>query len=105
MEGRAWRVADEIDVSGLGSHGDDEQARSRLRQEMRRVARERGLGWRFAASLDQVLTLVELNKEHHVLVSERLTSWREFNFYLHRIASYVLGSFVVAGLAGLTQGN
>jgi hypothetical protein len=53
-------------------------------------ARERGLGWCFATSLDQVLPLVELNKEHNAFVSERLTGWREFYFYLHRVAGYVV---------------
>ena len=36
---------------------------------------------------------------------EKITGWREFYFYFHKIMGYVLGSFLVAGLAGLTQRN
>ena len=64
-----------------------------------------GLPWCFWASLDEILPLVELNKAHAEFVDKKLTGWRQPYFYVHRIIGYVLGSFVIAGLAGLTQGK
>ena len=49
--------------------------------------------------------MVELNKAHAEFVDKQLAGWRQDYFYVHRTIGYVLGSFVVAGLAGLTQGK
>jgi hypothetical protein len=64
-----------------------------------------GLHWCFWASLDEILPLVELNKAYAEFIDKQLTGWRQDYFYLHRTVGYLLGSFVVAGLAGLTQGR
>lgn len=65
----------------------------------------RGFGWCVFASLDEILPLVELNKAHAEFVDKTLAGGRQVYFYAHRIIGYLLGSFVVAGLAGLTQGR
>jgi hypothetical protein len=74
----------------------------------------------FFASLDQLLPIT-LNNAHGVLIfgdpSAKPTidpqpPWVlpqphcvQFYFYSHRIVGWVLGSFIIAGLAGLTQRN
>jgi hypothetical protein len=61
--------------------------------------------WCLGASLDEMLPLIDLDQEHARVINARLEGLRKNYFYLHRILAYVLGSFVVAGLAGLTQGR
>ena len=60
--------------------------------------------WCVWASLDEILPIVQLDKEHEELINEWLKGWRLYYFYVHRVVAFVLGSFVIAGLAGLTQG-
>ncbi|NIW99100.1 MAG: hypothetical protein GWN13_12810 [Phycisphaerae bacterium] len=57
----------------------------------------------FWASLDQVLPIVELNNEHAKLILGDYNSWTITYFYFQKLAGYVLGGFLGAGLAGLTQ--
>jgi hypothetical protein len=68
----------------------------------------------FFASLDQFLPVIKLNKAHDVLIFGDTSArpsidpqpyWVQTYFYLHKIVGWVLGSFMVAGLAGLTQRN
>ena len=68
----------------------------------------------FFASLDQLLPIVTLDKAHDALVFGDLSAMPPVYpqpygvlvyFYAHKIAGWVLGSFLVAGLAGLTQRN
>jgi hypothetical protein len=66
-------------------------------------AANRGPLWCTWASFDAMIPLVQLNEAHDKLIGEALSGWRLYYFYLHRIVAYVLGSFVVAGLSGLTQ--
>ena len=70
-------------------------------------ARRKGVAWCFGASMNRLLPLVELNREFVDFFDdpdrERVNGWQVAYFSLHAIAGYVLGSFVVAGLAGLTQ--
>jgi hypothetical protein len=68
-------------------------------------AKRKSVGWCAWASFDEIIPLIELDQEHTKFINEELTGWRRSYFYLHRIMAYVLGSFVVAGLAGLTQGT
>ena len=55
------------------------------------------------ASFDQVLPIVELNREHQDLILGTSSSWVIAYFYVQKLVGYVLGAFLVAGLAGLTQ--
>jgi hypothetical protein len=68
----------------------------------------------FFASLDQFLPVIKLNKAHDALIFgdslaqppvKQQPYWVLIYFYLHKIVGWVLGSFVIAGLAGLTQRN
>jgi hypothetical protein len=68
----------------------------------------------FFASLDQLLPIITLNNAHEALIFGDASAkppvapqpyWVLVYFYAHKVAGWVLGSFIVAGLAGLTQRN
>ena len=69
----------------------------------------RGLMWSFGASLDHLLPIIHLNKEFDDYFDdpkrERLYGWQLAYFAGHALVGYLLASFLVAGLAGLTQVN
>jgi hypothetical protein len=67
------------------------------------AARRHGLAWCAWASLDEIIPLVDLNKEYGEFINTTLQGWRLWYFYVHRIVAFVLGSFVAAGLGGITQ--
>jgi hypothetical protein len=71
------------------------------------AARAKGPLWCVGASLDHLLPIVELNKEFTDFFDdpkrERLSSRQLAYFAVQALIGYVLASFVVAGLAGLTQ--
>ena len=60
------------------------------------------LGWwgSLAYSLDMLLPFVKVAKAHEAMVP---TGWAAFYFYVHKLAGWLLGFFVVAGLTGLTK--
>ena len=51
-------------------------------------------------SLDQLLPIINLSKHHDDI---RLGLGARYYFYFHMITGYVLASFLIAGLAGLTK--
>lgn len=55
------------------------------------------------ASLDQVLPVVTLNNGYEKFIYEDRSNWVVMYFYIHKAVGYVLGGFLAAGLAGLTQ--
>ncbi|MCP3669963.1 MAG: hypothetical protein GY814_05940 [Gammaproteobacteria bacterium] len=57
------------------------------------------------ASIDQALPIVTLNEDHEKLIFGSCSSWVIAYFYLQKLVGFVLGSFLVSGLAGLTQKN
>ena len=68
----------------------------------------------FVASLDQLLPIITLDKAYDALIFgdtsakprvEPQPDLVRFYFYFYKIMGWVLGSFIVAGLAGLTQRN
>ena len=68
----------------------------------------------FFASLDQLLPIITLDKAHDVVIfgdpSAKLPVCAQpygvlVYFYAHKVLGWVLGSFLVAGLGGLTQRN
>jgi hypothetical protein len=65
------------------------------------------LAWMFGASLDHLLPIVSLNKEFEDFFNDRkhqrLNGWQLGYFAVHALLGFLLGSFVVAALAGLTQ--
>ena len=68
----------------------------------------------FVASLDQLLPIITLDEAHDTLIFGDSSAaspvdpqpyWVLVYFYAHKIAGWVLASFLVAGLSGLTQRN
>ena len=58
--------------------------------------------WRcFGYSLDMVLPVVQLAKEHYDKVD--ITGWQRYYFYFHQLSGFVLASVVLAGLAGVIR--
>ena len=57
----------------------------------------------FWASFDQVLPIIKLNKAHEELILGNYSNLIIMYFYFQKLAGYVLGGFLGAGLAGLTQ--
>lgn len=66
------------------------------------------------ASLDQLLPIVTLDKAHDIFIFGDPTGKSamlgqpdgvKFYFYFHKLLGWVLGSFLIAGLSGLTQKN
>jgi hypothetical protein len=55
---------------------------------------------RLAYSFDLLLPIVELDKRHSL---EAIGGWPRYYFYVHELVGYALGSFIVAGLAGITK--
>ena len=53
-----------------------------------------------AYSFDLLLPIVKL-REHHYNID--LHGWSRYYFYAHRLMGYMLASFLIAGLAGLTK--
>jgi hypothetical protein len=77
-----------------------DQAASRLEI----AAGSRNFTWMAAASLDSLLPIVELDKAF----SDNVPTHVHFMaakavFWMLSVAGWILGSFLVAGLAGLTQ--
>jgi uncharacterized protein YjbI with pentapeptide repeats len=55
-------------------------------------------------SVDMLLPIIKLNKKHDEVIPCLIPSVRWY-FYFHQIVGYILASFLVAGLAGLTKKN
>jgi uncharacterized protein YjbI with pentapeptide repeats len=53
-----------------------------------------------AYSIDMLLPIVRLREEHYRI---DLKSWARYYFYFHKMMGYVLASFLIAGLSGLTK--
>lgn len=55
-------------------------------------------------SFDQLLPIAELNRDHAGLIAEGvLERWALAYFYVHKLIGWLLASFLMAGLSGLTQ--
>jgi hypothetical protein len=57
-------------------------------------------GTAFVYSFDMLLPLVKLREKHYDV---DLKGWPRCYFYLHKIMGFVLASFLIAGIAGLTK--
>ena len=65
-------------------------------------------GWKFGASLEQVLPLVKLSPHYTDFFQEKekaynLIWWQNAWFVVQRFLGWILATFMAAGLAGLTQ--
>jgi hypothetical protein len=56
--------------------------------------------YRGTYSLGMLLPMIELSETHKKV---QLTGWVRYYFYFHKLMGWVLASFLVAGLAGLTK--
>ena len=56
--------------------------------------------WGLCYSLDMLLPIIELHKPNYDIVLE---GWVRVYFYVHKIFGYLLASFLIAGLSGLTK--
>ena len=62
--------------------------------------RKHGMPYGIAFSFDLLLPIIQLRKIHYDI---DLAGWARYYFYLHKIAGYVLGSFLVVGVSGLVK--
>jgi hypothetical protein len=62
--------------------------------------RRHGLPFGIAYSFDLLLPIIQLRKLHYDI---DLANWSRYYFYVHKIAGYVLGSFLVLGLSGIVK--
>ena len=51
-------------------------------------------------SFDMLLPIIRLRHSHQ---SVDLLGWPRYYFYCHKIAGFVLASFLIAGISGLTK--
>ena len=56
--------------------------------------------WGLCYSIDMLLPIIELHKPHYDIALE---GWVRVYFYVHKIFGYLLASFLIAGLSGLTK--
>lgn len=59
------------------------------------------LPYGIAFSIDMLLPIIRLREKHYEI---DITGWARYYFYLHKMMGYVLASFLIAGLTGLTKG-
>jgi hypothetical protein len=59
-----------------------------------------GMPFGIAYSFDMLLPLIRLREEHYKM---DLNGWVRYYFYGHKIAGWMLASFLVAGVSGLTK--
>jgi len=53
-----------------------------------------------AFSFDMLLPIVKLRDYHYTV---DLKGWARYYFYFHKLMGYLLASFLIAGLTGLTK--
>jgi hypothetical protein len=51
-------------------------------------------------SFDMLLPVIKLRDAHYQI---DLAGWPRYYFYVHKVAGFVLASFLVAGISGLTK--
>jgi hypothetical protein len=59
-----------------------------------------GLPVGLSYSFDMLLPIIKLRDAHYEI---DLMGWPRYYFYVHKIAGYVLASFLIAGISGLTK--
>ena len=63
-------------------------------------ARKNKLGWGVWYSVDHLLPGIQLRKHHYDV---DLEGWARCWFFVHKLIGFILATFLVAGLAGLTK--
>lgn len=64
-------------------------------------ARQHRMPYGLAYSFDMLLPIIKLRELHYEI--DLKTPWARYYFYFHRIFGWILGSFIAAGLVGLTK--
>jgi hypothetical protein len=59
-----------------------------------------GMPYGIAYSFDMLLPIIKLREMHYKI---DIGGWARYYFYVHRISGWVLASFLVAGISGLTK--
>jgi hypothetical protein len=59
-----------------------------------------GMPYGIAFSFDMLLPIVKLRDSHYDV---DLKGWARYYFYIHKLMGYILASFLIAGLTGLTK--
>jgi hypothetical protein len=62
--------------------------------------RANGMPYGIAYSFDMLLPIIRLRENHYQI---DLHGWVRYYFYVHRTMGYVLASFLIAGISGLTK--
>jgi len=62
--------------------------------------RKHGLPVGISYSFDMLLPVIKLRDAHYQI---DLAGWPRYYFYVHKVAGFVLASFLVAGISGLTK--
>ena len=62
--------------------------------------RRNGMPYGLTYSIDMLLPIIELRKKHSDI---DLQGWPRYYFYGQKIRGWVLVSFLIAGLSGLTE--
>lgn len=68
--------------------------------EGRKISRHYNIVYGTAYSFDLLLPIIRLREKHYQI---DLHGWVRYYFYVHRIMGYVLVSFLIAGISGLTK--
>jgi hypothetical protein len=71
-----------------------------LSGEGHRVSRHYNMLYGIAYSFDLLLPIIRLREKHYQI---DLHGWVRYYFYVHRMMGYVLASFLIAGISGLTK--
>ena len=64
------------------------------------AGKKQGLPYGIFYSFDMLIPLIKLREAHYKI---DLDGWPRYYFYFHKIAGFVLASFLVAGISGLTK--
>jgi uncharacterized protein YjbI with pentapeptide repeats len=71
-----------------------------LSGEGRRISRHYNILYGITYSFDLLLPIIRLREKHYQI---DLRGWVRYYFYMHRVMGYVLASFLIAGISGLTK--
>ncbi len=64
------------------------------------AAVEKNAGWGIIYSFDMLLPIIKLNEKHMEI---DIAGWQRYYFYFHKIMGFLLASFLLAGISGLTR--
>jgi len=60
----------------------------------------KSIAWCFIFSLDMLLPIIELEKENYQI---NLSGFVKYYFYIHKLVGYILATFLIAGITGLSK--